>query len=48
MIGGALADNLGIMMSGHVDWDTSSFWDDPDGRIVQITAANYKELILDQ
>lgn len=38
---------VGMMTSGHVEWDTSDYWGDKEGRIEQITALNYKELILD-
>jgi len=31
-----------------VEFDTSDFWQDQAGRIEQITASNYKELIVDQ
>ena len=35
-------------VSGSVDYDTSSIWEDDEGRMVQITAQNYQELIVDQ
>jgi len=31
-----------------VTWDTRVFWEDKLDRIEQITASNYKELIVDQ
>ena len=34
--------------SKSVAYDTSKWWDDPDGKIVQITAENYQKLIVEQ